>query len=138
MIRFLGTLAVSTLAFAVGTQATAVGGGPYDQPLELRLAVHMALRTQYEGSFKQVQSGKDLPVQLLGTARELTEAELAAVVGRSAQVSALERAVARHREIEDMVARMVLAGRRPLADATLAATARREAAARLQARIEAD
>jgi len=138
MIRVLVTVAASAFALLVGTHAAMAGGEPDDLPLELRLARCTALRAQYKGSFEAVEAGKDPPVLLLAAARMLTQAEVDLVVTRAAQVEALEGAVARLREVEDLVARMVAAGRRPPADAVEATAARREAAARLRARLKRD
>jgi hypothetical protein len=139
MTHALATLPASALALAalfVGTPATpAAGEGPGGLDVQLRLARCAALRSQYQGQVGRVEAGKDPPAQLVAAARELAEAEVGLSDARVAQVAALERAVGRLREVEDVIARLVAAGRRPPADAAQAAAARREAEARLKARM---
>jgi hypothetical protein len=116
----------------VGPGLAAAGGGPDELPIELRLVRCTALRTQYEGQLERVASGKDPPAQLLAAARELTDAEVGLVASREAQVAALQTGVARLAEVEQVIARLVAAGRRPPADAEKATAARRAVVDRLK------
>jgi hypothetical protein len=128
----VATAVVLLATFLVGSQLAAAGGGPDEPPLELRLVRCTALRTQYEGQIERVASGKDPPAQLLAAARELTDAEVGLVASREAQVAALQTAIARLGEAEQVIARLVAAGRRPPADAERAAAERREVVDRLK------